>query len=837
MRFWEIEKSIINEVNMSPSGLLQFAKSPVAQALKVGFEAEVIFEDAEGEVMDEPDFDRDYEVNSLEDIREFFSAEDVNDEDTVEELINDIQQIYNEKLGDWIVDNADDEIEFRFNNQYDAHESTKKYIEDNYEYTEEEISDILSDETSKPYRRYSREAKEEAFEEFKSENLDSITNDMQDDAKNNLSLQQALKEYFDLPTYSDVVVTMKTIYDNIDSHAQWPYVTSIPDEDTGGYNSWGASQIARDMAKDLGIKIKVNTYRHENTGAQGERDWSQWHFEPDSSIEPDNAYDMGIEIISPPESLNSGIDNIRKTFKWLVDNNAYTNKSTGFHIGISLPSQTTKDIDFVKLAVFLGDIHVLKEFDRYGSAYSRSAYKDIISTIQGKSETVDPIENAQTVATIMHKMKSNMMKDVAEMITYYTNHNMSINMRENYIEFRSAGGADYIRNIDGIISTLLRYARAMTIAADPEAEKQEYIKKLYKIFDNSFAGMQSQTIDAFAKFSAGQLDKEDLIDYLKRVQSQRPKKVEKPEVKQQEVDNLHEDWAQFKDSSKLVEEIVNEVAYYMENPPLEEDWRHWVAGLGAASAIAGGGSAAYDAFNKEPVNEPTAQVQVQQKPVAKQAPQVTAQHIELAKDLLSSSSAKLLAKAAGQAGIKGAELTQFLAQCAHESANFTTTKEFGDRKYFRKYDIKYNPSKAKELGNLNVGDGERYKGRGYIQLTGKYNYKKAGDALGLNLVKHPELAEKPEIAAKIAVWFWQNRVQPNVSNFSDTPQATKPINPGMKGLQDRQIKFHSMKQAMANPNLTKTASVAPQVKVTDKSTVKPSIKVAAKNAPNKGKKS
>lgn len=276
---------------------------------------------------------------------------------------------------------------------------------------------------------------------------------------------------------------------------------------------------------------------------------------------------------------------------------------------------------------------------------------------------------------------------------------------------------------------------------------------------------------------------------------------------------------------------------------LEEDWRHAVAGLGAASMLAGGGGAAYDAYQaSQQTQQPQAQVQQVnapkanvKAPVAQQAQAITQQHVELAKDLLSSVPAKLLTKVAQQAGIKGHELTQFLAQTAHESANFSTTKEFGDKNYFKKYDIKFNPTKAKELGNLRPGDGERYKGRGYIQLTGKYNYEKAGQALGLPLAQKPELVERPEVAAKVAVWFWKNRVQPNVSNFNDTPQATKPINPALKGLQDRDVKFRSMKQALTQPaTLTKTAAVAPQIKIAAKP-APAKAKVAAKPALVKGK--
>lgn len=146
-------------------------------------------------------------------------------------------------------------------------------------------------------------------------------------------------------------------------------------------------------------------------------------------------------------------------------------------------------------------------------------------------------------------------------------------------------------------------------------------------------------------------------------------------------------------------------------------------------------------------------------------------------------------KAAVKYGLRGVELAQFLGQVKHESWNFDHLKEKGKGAGYFEQRYGVGTPTGRRLGNTHPGDGERYKGRGFIQLTGKYNYQQAGDSLGLDLLNHPELASRPDIAAIIAVWYWKTRVKPNVSNFKDTTLVTKQINPSLNGLEDRQSNF------------------------------------------------
>lgn len=219
---------------------------------------------------------------------------------------------------------------------------------------------------------------------------------------------------------------------------------------------------------------------------------------------------------------------------------------------------------------------------------------------------------------------------------------------------------------------------------------------------------------------------------------------------------------------------------------VDEGWKDWVAGAAIGAAALGGAGNA-DAANARPTTKPS---------IVQKAVTPTASQKELAKSVTGNPHEVYLKKAAQKAGIQGQELVAFLSQCAHETLDFKHMKEIGGKLDFKKYDPRFAPRKAKILGNTKPGDGAKYKGRGYIQITGKYNYEQAGKALGLDLVNHPELVEKPEIAAKVAVWYWKNRVANKVDSFKDTQDVTKKINPGLKHLDQRKDKQKAFQIAM-----------------------------------------
>src|SRR3989338_8416626 len=127
----------------------------------------------------------------------------------------------------------------------------------------------------------------------------------------------------------------------------------------------------------------------------------------------------------------------------------------------------------------------------------------------------------------------------------------------------------------------------------------------------------------------------------------------------------------------------------------------------------------------------------------------------------------------------------FLAQLGHESGNLKWFREFASGKAYEG---------RKDLGNTQVGDGVRFKGRGPIQITGRANYRAAGKALGVDLEKNPLLAEKPEVAFKTAAWFWNSR---KLNQYADKKSQdafdtiTKRINGGYNGKADRDQKYRA----------------------------------------------
>ena len=131
-------------------------------------------------------------------------------------------------------------------------------------------------------------------------------------------------------------------------------------------------------------------------------------------------------------------------------------------------------------------------------------------------------------------------------------------------------------------------------------------------------------------------------------------------------------------------------------------------------------------------------------------------------------------------------IAAFLAQVGHESGQLQYVRELGSDQYLSKYDT---GSLAARLGNTPQadGDGQKYRGRGLIQITGRDNYRAC--SLGLfgddRLLFIPELLEKPQWAAESAAWFWEQKGLNELADRDQFNSITRRINGGLNGLEDR----------------------------------------------------
>lgn len=159
-------------------------------------------------------------------------------------------------------------------------------------------------------------------------------------------------------------------------------------------------------------------------------------------------------------------------------------------------------------------------------------------------------------------------------------------------------------------------------------------------------------------------------------------------------------------------------------------------------------------------------------------------------------------------------LAHFFAQLAHESAYFTVLQEnlnysasglleiFGNyfnsttaNAYARQPQKIANRVYANRMGNGNEasGDGWKYRGRGYIQLTGKANYQAYKNFSKIDVVKNPDLLLNSSTALDVAGWFWSSKNINTHADKDDITTVTKLINGGTNGLQDRINKLKTYK--------------------------------------------
>ena len=493
-----LEDEYLPEVKMSTANLRQLAAKTGARA---GMEFEMIVPDVGGVDLEpeyERDEDRDQRTRSFSDIEEFFFDGDYNGRGDIRRLMEAIDEAYQE----WKMDQVSDDW-IREGLDY-----MRDYIENNDLFDREEALDTARDEVidanpdlptdSEEFQQLINARINELQEEFVQNEFDAQGNLYNDaftefaDEKNN--------DYDEGDFLRDNYPYMSDIEREFD--IQWPYYYDINDGQSGEAN---VDEVADEFSDAIGKPVNASSSYH---GAR--REPGHYVVEPDGSLEGDDVGDTGLEFVSPPLPIDELLSDLNKVKEWAGSRGCYTNDSTGLHINISVPDYSLEKLDYVKLALLMGDEYVLELFGRSGNHYAKAATGKIRDALR---------KNPDLAPALMDKMRGH-MEDLATKAIHSgtTDKYTSINTKTGYIEFRSPGGDWLDANFDKIENTLLRFTVALSAAIDPQAYRKEYLKKLYKMLEGSQEKGGVDVVQLFSNYSAGELDKAALIRQVREKQ-------------------------------------------------------------------------------------------------------------------------------------------------------------------------------------------------------------------------------------------------------------------------------------------------------------------------------
>ena len=488
-------EAILDEAEMTPKAFQDFLNSPLVTGMKMGFELESIIRGVRDTNTEDTEDDMNYDerVTDIEGIIDFFSGGDgYNGERELKTLRNDLYDDFMQ----W----QDAEFDEYFRTD-EAQTDLKEFIR---EYLEEK------DYTDRQQRLEFDNAEEgkvsDVYAEAEMSGIEKLRDEWND---NDTASWEKYCDVMDMNYMSDV----KNKYEH---YLYWPH-TSYSDEEYLNVD-W----VADSLYDETKIEAWASDSYH-STSRSSAQEKGKWIIEPDSSIDTDESDEAGLEFISPALEIPEAIKQMQQVLEFIREH-GYTNTSTGLHINISVPDYNVDKLDYVKLAIFLGDRHVLTQFDRLSNHYCDGAYKKIGAKVQQMK--------GDELKAVMNKMKEGLTLAASKIIhTGYTNKYTSINTKEGYIEFRGPGG-DYLdKSPEELANTALRMALALRIATDPEMYKKEYQKRLYKVLTD--ADEKDDIVkfkDYVAKYQSA--DKETRSYIIQTIQAERESrkaKKKKPE--------------------------------------------------------------------------------------------------------------------------------------------------------------------------------------------------------------------------------------------------------------------------------------------------------------------
>jgi putative chitinase len=475
------EQDNLFEISMSPTSLKKLSAQTGALA---GMEFEMIVPGAGSDDGgdQEPDYDFDQRCRSIQDARDFFYDGDWNGRQDIERMSDRMQNDYAEWLYERIDRDFVNESEYLISewiaNNVDESEWNPDDLEG--EARREALDEFIANVDADPSNDYYQKA----LDEYREENQDSYDESDWLDA-----------EDLDLMSY------VENAYD-----VNWPH-----------WNSTGSGEVsiedtANSFQAAIGRDVKASSSYHSGRVERPSTRSLHYIVEPDSSLDPDNSDDQGLEFVSPPLPIEELLSDLNKIKAWADRTGCYTNDSTGLHINVSVPGWTTgtDQLDYVKLALLLGDEFVLDSFGRAGNTYAKSAMGKIVDIVRQRPDRAQ---------LLMNRMKQGLDQLATRLVHgRQTEKYTSINVKDGYIEFRSPGGDWLNDNFKEIDNTLRRFTVALSAAVDPAAYRQEYLKKLYKLLN---VNGEKDPLSYFAKYAAGELPKAALKSFVRQAQLQR----------------------------------------------------------------------------------------------------------------------------------------------------------------------------------------------------------------------------------------------------------------------------------------------------------------------------
>jgi len=465
------------EIRMSPSNLRVEAAKTGAIA---GMEFEMIVPNVDNDDgYPEPDYDQDERCRSIDDAVQFFHDGDYNGRREVERLRERMQNDFYEWLDDKIRNDWD----------RDGEDFVRDWVRENVD--DSEWRDLVSDDLDE----------QDAFEQFVSQVHGDPNNDYYQGAydayreDNDGSYDES--DWLDAEDL-DRMSNIENAYD-----ISWPHYTS-------GGGEADIESVAQDFETAVGRDTQASGSYHSGSVKRPGPNALHYVVEPDGSLDGDNPGDTGLEFVSPPLPIDEILSDLNKVKAWAGNYGCYTNDSTGLHINISVPNYSRENLDFVKLALLMGDKYVLESFGRAGNTYAKSALDMVRDRVRN---------NPDDAARLLDKMKGNLDSLASKAIhSGITQKYTSINTKDGHIEFRSPGGDWLDENFDQIENTLLRFTVAMSAALNPEAYRKEYLTKLYKLLSEGMNKSDTDVIQLFSNYSAGELDKAALIRQVRQKQ-------------------------------------------------------------------------------------------------------------------------------------------------------------------------------------------------------------------------------------------------------------------------------------------------------------------------------